>query len=775
MKRCSFAFVAVLVLSCSSFAGELVLAKEGKTDYKIVVDPKAPLPVQFAAEELRTFLKESTGADFAIVSDGESPSIEIGTEKAHKIVAEVYPRPFKEETSAVVVKDGTLAIWGAGEAGHAYGVYQFLERVVGCRWFTIMGENLVPKHSTLKIGDLKLIERPKLDYRMLLTFGAERDKDSKNHLFLFRNRINQQEGNFENVARSDLRGKLPVRMRENTPNCHSFFKYMPPAKYFKEHPEYYSLGKDGKRETRQLCFADKNLRAELARNFLDRAGKVGGEGFLDLSQEDSGGAMCHCDACRAMSKKYDSNGGPLFDYLLELSEIVREKYPRLVIHTLVYHRDSTQKPPKVDKPFPDNVAVVFAPLDDDFSKPLDHPNNLESLEHLCGWTKICKVWTWSYPSVYTHPRTVYAGLARSAADVRIGIEAGLDGSYHEHDVGTDAGWNFADLQTWMLTQHFRFPERDWRSLRKEFCDFYYGAASDMVIAYEEYIEKNLESMDYYLTFLARPDGYIKPKDILCLQSDFDAMERAVGGDRVYVQRLREVRSGLDLLTLVNWKELERNAISIPGGVDGVFDRAMDTRRKAIARRDTRLSPEQIEKKVLKGFGEQLKTARTMAILNVKPLPDKVFGRVKEDLINQIVAQTGYINIEKVEMPDAAAGYAYVERKAKHRVPFSIGLYDKVGKKYLLNSSIPAKDIVPNEFHFYKIGRCGIPSADCIVWMGSSWRLNQSCARIFRPGMDEDWDVYVSLKFEGPAYDKSSTLKESNVYYDRLVLIGPFAR
>ena len=56
-----------------------------------------------------------------------------------------------------------------------------------------------------------------------------------------------------------------------------------------------------------------------------------------------------------------------------------------------------------------------------------------------------------------------------------------------------------------------------------------------------------------------------------------------------------------------------------------------------------------------------------------------------------------------------------------------------------------------------------------------WKLSQSCAQIFRPGMDEDWDVYVSLKFEGPVYDKNSTLAESNVYFDRLVFVGPFPR
>lgn len=772
MKRqILFAAIAVAVVGV---AGEIRLAEGGKTDYKIVVDAAAPLPVQFAAEELQTFLKESTGAEFPIVSAATGPTIEVGTEKARGIVSAAYPRPFKVETSAVVTKDGTLAIWGAGEAGHAYGVYLFLERVIGCRWFTVMGENLVPKHPKLTVGDLSLIERPKLDYRMLLTFGGERDKDSKNHLFLFRNRINQQEGNFENVVRKDLNGKMPVRMRENRPNCHSFFKYMPPSKYFTSHPEYYTLGEDGKRATRQLCFANRELRAELTKNFLAHAGKVGGKGFLDLSQEDAGGPMCFCEDCRAMSEKYDSNGGPLFDYLIELSPIAKAKYPELVIHTLVYHRDSTQKPPKVDRPFPDNIAVVFAPLDDDFSKPLDHPNNIESLEHLRGWTKLCKVWTWSYPAVYTVPRTVFANLARSAADVKIGIDTGLTGSYHEHDVGTDAGCNFADLQTWMLTQHFRFPDRDWRALRKEFCDFYYGAASAQVVAYEEYIERNVKAMDYYLTFLSRPDIYIKPNDIVRLQGNFDAMERAVGGDPVYVQRLREVRAGLDMLTLVKWKDVVCHTSGLAGGVDGVFARAMDTRRKAIARRDTRMSAEDVEKKAEKGFGEQLKTARTMATLEVKPLP-AIFDGIPEDKIIQIVAQTGYINIEKVDMPDAAAGYAYVERKARHSVPFSAGFYDRVSKKYLLNSPIAAKDIVPNEFHFYKLGRCGIPSGCCIVWIGHSWKLSQSCAQIFRPGMDEDWDVYVSLKFEGPVYDKNSTLKESNVYYDRLVFVGPFPR
>ena len=40
----------------------------------------------------------------------------------------------------------------------------------------------------------------------------------------------------------------------------------------------------------------------------------------------------------------------------------------------------------------------------------------------------------------------------------------------------------------------------------------------------------------------------------------------------------------------------------------------------------------------------------------------------------------------------------------------------------------------------------------------------------RPVMDCEWDIYVSLKFEGPLYDPSSMLDKSTVYYDRSIFV-----
>ena len=118
MKKIVLAAVLALV-SAVARAGDIVLAENSATEYKIVINASAPLPVQFAAEELQTFLNESTGAEFPIVTEASgTKTIEVGTEKARAIVAAAYPRPFKIETSAVVTDGDTLAIWGAGESGH---------------------------------------------------------------------------------------------------------------------------------------------------------------------------------------------------------------------------------------------------------------------------------------------------------------------------------------------------------------------------------------------------------------------------------------------------------------------------------------------------------------------------------------------------------------------------------------------------------------------------------------------------------------------------------
>ena len=86
------ATLASFCAMCATHAAEpcgALLAEAGRTDYAIVVANGVDACDRFAAEELRRFLGESTGADFPIVANGAaagSKTIELGTMRARQIV-----------------------------------------------------------------------------------------------------------------------------------------------------------------------------------------------------------------------------------------------------------------------------------------------------------------------------------------------------------------------------------------------------------------------------------------------------------------------------------------------------------------------------------------------------------------------------------------------------------------------------------------------------------------------------------------------------------------
>ena len=779
-----------LVAGCGDRdAGSVTLANHGRTEHRIVIPVEANPTDRFAAEELKTFLGESTGADFPIVTESGSPSaakrtIEIGTAWARAQVARVHPAALEDEESVYVVRGGCVAIAGGGRTGNAYGVYSFLERELGCRWFSITGDNLVPRHPQLTVCEKTVAEKPVLAYRCILEVGGAMDRESGDHLFLFRNRINQVARNYENVLATNLVGALVPRIRDNPRGCHTLYEYIPPRgqeAYFKTHPEFFTLDESGKRVERHLCFSCPGLRKEMTKNFLAHVARSGGKGFFDLSQNDAGGRFCCCPGCRKLEEKYGAPCGPLLDYLIELSPVLKARHPDAIVHTFAYHKDSTQKPPKGIDRLPDNVAIVFPPVDDDFSKDLAHPNNVETLNDLRHWCRLGKVWLWGYPVPYAMPTPVCGTLGRTAADVRLCAEAGLTGTYIQHDVGTKFGCGFADAQMWMLMQAYRDPTRDWRTLRDEFCRFYYDAAAEDVIAYDEFLERGRESLKSFVTSFGCLDGFLTPEQVVDWQERFSRMEEKVGSRPDVVQRLRELRLPLDVLTLSRWEVLRQKGLSVAGGADGVHARARAALDRGVARRITLDGPrgDALRRRYRDcRFSKILDIKHFLASVTVKPLPEEFKGIPEDRIVQVFVDESPYQSVKRVAMPDAATGFALVETDVpedKQLVPFPVGVYDKTGERYVLKSPIPADRIVPGEFRLYKLGRGTISSPHSFIWVGHSWKMGLSCQDCYHEGMEEAWDIYVSLKFEGPAYDPSSQLKKSAVYLDRAVFLRPQAQ
>jgi len=110
----------------------ITLARNGQTEYRVVVAGDAIAPERHAAEELAHFLEESTGAEFPIVGPdeaGDGPLILVGQgERAGDTTA------LGTDGLIVLTQGEDLILAGGVPRGTLYAVYDFLEDVVGCRW-----------------------------------------------------------------------------------------------------------------------------------------------------------------------------------------------------------------------------------------------------------------------------------------------------------------------------------------------------------------------------------------------------------------------------------------------------------------------------------------------------------------------------------------------------------------------------------------------------------------------------------------------------------------
>jgi len=763
-------FCCLVLFACRTpEPGPLKLTENGQSCLGILPPEKATEMELLAVRELQTYLKRSTGADFRT---GPSTGGNIILRRSEALAP---------EESAISIAGNDLILEGGDEWGVLYAVYCFLENQIGIRWFSPYGHEKVPSNPDLILHFPAYRQKPAYTDRGLI--GSNYYKFPDSSMFFLRNRLN-----IDNALSNPVWPGSKPKTRMKGWHCHTLFTYIPPEKgetsrsskfmaeksYFKEHPEFFSMSEKGERvSTMQLCFSNPALREEFTRRFLEYAEKTGGDGVYSISAQDWPGAFCCCPECRAMEKKYRCTAGPLLDFLLELCPKMKEKFPEAWISTLAYRKEQSEDPPVLleGKKLPDNFLCVFAPIDDDFSKPLDHENNRSTLENLKKWTVLSsRLWVWYYPIVYGTVLPTGC-MARSMKDTRLLYEAGARGTYFEHDSGgIFAGLNFGDMMTWMFLKLFQDPFADVQTLRKEFCDFYYGAAADDMISYMDELDSLTEKEK---TFRNWDSGAISriftPDNLLRWEMLFDKMETETYGDPETRKRVQDARISLDLALLRHYKEAKKSFPSYIPSADNLEQRIRNSLTDSVSRR----VPESIawlRKNWLAGPLELLSTAYIHATCEPKELPPPL-DEVDSAKIRQVIAvKVNGCGFEKTQ--SAAFGQAIYDDKAKApEIPFPCGFYDNYGKRFLLNQKITKEEIVPDRYALYKVGEAPLPPKSTL-WTGSSWRASIDLSELFTPGEAPDklYEIWISLKFEGPAYSPESKAKENRVWIDRAVVV-----
>ncbi len=470
IKDWNDALPAKKIETTADLTPHLAIVTKGASDYHIVVPDKASPVEEFAARELQHFLKEMSGVTLPIVREkqaGKKPGFLIGWSKRTKsLVAETELRNLREDGVFIKTAGRDVALLGSNARGQLYSVYVLLERFLGVR-FLARDCPVVPKRETVTLPAIDYSHAPPFMYRETLYF------DSFPKEIAARQRLNGPASQCDET----VGGKIAIH-----PYVHSFSQLVPPDKYFKERPEYFSLV-GGKRTNAtihgQLCLTNPDVLKIATEQVLRWIREHPDVPIFDVSQNDGDGA-CECEKCAAVVKEEGSQHGPILRFVNAIADVVAKEHPGKWIETLAYAYST--KPPALTKPR-DNVIIRLCHAGCYFHGFERCGLGANLTAYLQEWSKLTRrVFIWHYTTNFAHylaPNQNLDGLAR---DVQYYAAHGVNGLMVQGNYQSPGG-ELAELRQYLAAQLMWDPNRDPEMIRVEFCNGYYGAAANDVLSY----------------------------------------------------------------------------------------------------------------------------------------------------------------------------------------------------------------------------------------------------------------------------------------------------
>lgn len=544
-------FSACAISKKSSSAKELSLIKDNHSVYSIVLPIHASVVEKSAAKELKEYLEKSTGVLLPIVTEENkmSNSIFIGQTKyaaKHKIIER------KPESWIIKAVDGNLILTGGNTRGVLYAVYHFLEDIVGVRWWDPWEED-VPKISELSVQpSLFLKGTPSFAYRDLYDsifdeMGID-PKAAKAYYSLYqaRNRLN---GHFSYTP-----PEYGDRIKYGKPyHVHTFSRYFPIEKYFKEHPEWYawSMKKNVRIDNGQLCLSNKEMlevfkqkvKDSIAASYKlsDMRGETRPE-FFSVSLNDVEG-LCECNDCTQQYKEKGLSGYALA-FVNKIADYISNIYPEVKIETLAYWQ---YRVPPLDATRPaKNVMIRLAEDRKDLIHTVDHPNNKEEMERLIQWEQLCdnnNLYIWDYYLNYSN--ATHVPVHRFQPDLVLFKNHNVQGIFGEIEWPLVADmWN---MRVWMLAKLFENIDLHTDSLMQDFTKKYYGNAAPQINEFLYMVRNSVDDKNSFVSFRTNvfAEAYFTLDIAVKANQLFEQALKNVKDNDVHARRVRHARSYFD--------------------------------------------------------------------------------------------------------------------------------------------------------------------------------------------------------------------------------------
>ncbi|MDD4871090.1 MAG: DUF4838 domain-containing protein [Kiritimatiellae bacterium] len=764
----------VFVLPAISWSetAEKFIASSGKSIATIVIPAEATPVEKSAAKELKSHLEKVTGARFKIVAETTSkngPRLIVGnTAVTRELVPDFDPKTAAYDSIVLKTVRDDLILTGHPRRGPLYAVYTFLEDTVGVRWWT-SEETFIPRKPILPVPVLNIRYAPKLRFResyYLDSFNA-----------LFKTRL---KGNFCSRTRYMLAPMemIPeayggnhrlIHFKGRNSAFHSFHELLPPAKYFNEHPEWYSEIK-GKRtyDKAQLCLTNEEMRKELVRNALILLREDPGADMIQISQNDHHG-RCECKDCLAVEIEEGGIGtasGPLLRFVNRVAEDLEKEFPDVFVDTFAY--TYTRKAPAKIKPR-HNVLIRLCDIECSFLQPLEGSKENASFVHdLEEWSKIAggNVFAWDYVTDFTSYMLPHPNLRVLAPNIRFFVKNGATGLFEQGDALCSAG-DFVRLRHWLISHLLWNPDLDENRLIDDFLTGYYGEKTGMALKrYLTFIHDRAEASGVYLgcyqqnvTRWLAADEIVEATRLMntALKTAQEEEARDPKGNKGLTDKIIREKLSLDHVWLLNYFPLRRQAALTGQPFIGPPDllEACRTWISTCDRFKVKAYCETNKKETFKDYKKSLleqcqHVSEPASVPDIcKNLPGEAwmdwqefeFDRRSPKQVSVVRDETasnkyavrmlGDHNIWAVQFPlirfPATNGtpdqspqtcrvcaFVRCEAPVKSGTAMTLGVWDFNGKKMVVTRTVPVSDVDGNSYHLIDLGRVEIRKG-CSFW------------------------------------------------------------
>ena len=461
----------------------LTLSEGGNSEYVVVVSESATESEQYAASQFATYFHKITGVllPFVYDEDNERPmqekEIVIGKTNREE-EGEFDRKEFGDDGFVIKTKGEKLYIVGGEKRGTLYGVYTFLEKYLGCRYFTDDCEYVptLPTVEILPIEEDKQI--PVITYRdVYWQCYFPEDISVKQKLNGSQNRrISEKKGGTIEYASGlfvhTLGGLLGTGGMADATPC---------------------LSAEGVYET-----VLENVRKALE---ADPDGKI-----VSISQGDSL-KRCQCETCKMLEEKHGSGMATVLLLVNRVADALKDEFPDVMFDTLAYHQ--TLDPPK-NLRANDNVIVRLCTIlccqnhplekcDIEFYDKNEEDHAYAFAENLRQWGELCdNLHVWDYTTDFNAYQTPFPDFWSIRENVRFYAENNVTGIFAQGN-GNDVSGEFGELRAYLLSKLLWNPymsEEEYYGHMNDFLQGYYGEGWESIRAYIDLEQKASENTHF---------------------------------------------------------------------------------------------------------------------------------------------------------------------------------------------------------------------------------------------------------------------------------------